>query len=60
MLILAADLGGRAEWFDSVEVAEEVPPDPYAMPYESGLKVFLCRGLKRPLAEVWPELRHYE
>lgn len=60
MLILAADLGDRAEWFDSVEVAEQVVPDPYAMPYESGLKVFLCRGLKRPLAEVWPELRHYD
>ena len=60
MLVLAADLGERADWFESVEIVEQVPPDPHAMPYESGLKVFLCRGLKRPLAEVWPELRHYE
>ena len=29
---------------------------PHAMPYESG-SITLCRGLRRPLAEVWAELK---
>jgi len=60
MLILAGDLGGRESWFESVEVAATVAPNEHAMPYENGLKVFLCRGLKLPLAEIWPQLKHYD
>jgi len=31
----------------------------YAMAYETNLPVYVCRKLKRPLAEVWPELKRY-
>jgi hypothetical protein len=57
MLILANDLGGRETFFESVEVAATVEHNDYAMPYENDLKVFLCRGLKQPLAELWPQLQ---
>ncbi len=30
------------------------------MPYENHQSIFVCRGLKRPLAELWPLLKHYE
>ena len=60
MLILADDLGGRESFFESVEVAATVEHNDYAMPYENDLQVFLCRGLKQPLAELWPQLKHYD
>jgi 4-amino-4-deoxy-L-arabinose transferase-like glycosyltransferase len=31
---------------------------PYSMPYEH-FDVFYCQGLKRPLAEVWPEVKNW-
>ncbi len=34
--------------------------DPWAMPYERGRSVWICRGLDRPIADLWPLARHYE
>lgn len=31
----------------------------YVMPYEDGLPIMLCRGIKRPLAQVWPAVKDY-
>jgi hypothetical protein len=33
---------------------------PYAMPYETGRPIFLCRGLRPDLAALWPRLKRYE
>ena len=33
---------------------------PYAMPYENGRPIFICRGLRRNLSEVWSRLKRYE
>ena len=32
---------------------------PYSMPYEHS-DVFYCRGLKQPLKELWPQLKHWD
>lgn len=32
---------------------------PFVMPYENDRPIILCRGLRRPLAEVWPLFRRY-
>jgi 4-amino-4-deoxy-L-arabinose transferase-like glycosyltransferase len=32
----------------------------YAMPYEQGRGIFICRGLKRPIADIWPHTKSYE
>ncbi|HXU45101.1 MAG TPA: hypothetical protein VN783_06215, partial [Thermoanaerobaculia bacterium] len=29
------------------------------MPYESGLNIHVCRGMKRPIAELWPKIKNY-
>ena len=60
MLVLSDSMGGRESMFESVVEVEEVAPNEYAMPYENGLKVFLCRGLRRPMSELWPELKQFE
>jgi len=31
----------------------------YCMPYESNLPVYVCRGLKAPLRELWTQVRNY-
>ena len=32
----------------------------WAMAYENGKLIVLCRGLKHPLSEAWPRLKHFE
>jgi len=33
--------------------------NPYAMPIENGRPIFLCRGLKVRLADIWPHIKLY-
>ncbi len=32
----------------------------YCMPYENGLPIFVCRGLKMDMREAWPGAKQYE
>jgi hypothetical protein len=32
----------------------------YCMPYEKNKPIHLCRGIKRTLEEIWPEVKHFE
>jgi hypothetical protein len=43
--------------FTSVELAGHVT-HPYSMPYEH-FDVWVCRGMREPLARVWPRLKEY-
>jgi hypothetical protein len=52
--------GDPARWrraCESVEIAGNFGA-PYVMPYENERPIFLCRGLHRPLSEVWERLRY--
>lgn len=49
--------GVRPLFDDMQEVARCYHP--HAMGYENDLPVYICRGLKRPLAEIWPGIRSY-
>jgi len=44
--------------FATVEKAASVY-HPYSMPYEH-FDVFYCRGLKQPLSEFWPQVKHWD
>lgn len=44
--------------FASVTLADRTQCE-FAMPYENGAPIFLCRGLNQPLGERWPALRGY-
>jgi hypothetical protein len=52
------DCGGGA-WRQRTLGARPVD-NPWAMPYERGRMVWICRGLERPVSELWPLVRHYE
>ncbi len=32
----------------------------YCMPYEDGQPIWLARGLKIPLEQIWPQLKHFD
>jgi 4-amino-4-deoxy-L-arabinose transferase-like glycosyltransferase len=33
---------------------------PYIMPYENNRPIMLCRGIRKPLAKIWPAVKAYE
>ena len=45
--------------FTSVEKLSETECGD-CMPYENHIPIFVCRGMKTSLAELWPSLKHYE
>ena len=57
LIIIGGDPEDNAK-FDSVETVGTVQA-PYAMPYERGVQVSIGRGLKMPVAEAWPKLKHF-
>jgi hypothetical protein len=56
---LGGDLDFLRERFASVEIAGAIACK-FCMPYESNLNIYLCRNPRRPFAELWQELKHYE
>jgi 4-amino-4-deoxy-L-arabinose transferase-like glycosyltransferase len=32
---------------------------PFVMPYEDDMPIMVCRGIKRPLASIWPSIKNY-
>jgi hypothetical protein len=30
------------------------------MPYENHVAIFICRGIRTPLPQLWPSLKHFE
>ncbi|HYA17250.1 MAG TPA: glycosyltransferase family 39 protein [Bryobacteraceae bacterium] len=46
------------ELFASVEKVGHAG-HPYSMPYQH-IDIFWCRGMKRPLREVWPEIKNWD
>ncbi len=59
MIVLGGALRDMQEAFEVVQVAGTVSCT-YCIPYEDSLSIYLCRGLRSPLAERWPRTRHYE
>lgn len=59
MLILDSNSREEAEQFASVQDLGVVESSPWAMPWEQRQHIYLCRGLKKPLREVWPKLKNW-
>ncbi len=45
--------------WDSVEDLGPIESSPWAMPFEQRRHLFLCRGLKLPLDQAWPEVKEW-
>jgi hypothetical protein len=59
MIILGRELEDHSEDFTSC-IRKTVSDCKYCMPYEDNMKIFLCKGLKKPLKEIWKQEKHYE
>ena len=59
MIVLSRRPDRLRERFDSIELVGEIDCGD-CMPYENHQPIYLCRGLRPPLAAQWPSLKHYE
>ena len=59
VLILGGTYDDHVNDFQEVKLVG-VSDCQYCMPYEDNLNIFICRGLKVPLAEAWPLEKHYD
>jgi len=59
---LAIHVGGEVERWrrgcSSLEVVGETRNE-FAMPYENNRPIFICRGLRVPITEIWDRLKRY-
>lgn len=58
LIIIGGDIEDHLEGFEEVYIAA-VHSNKYAMPFESDLPIYIARGLKRPIKDVWPEVKEY-
>jgi hypothetical protein len=59
LIVLTRNRARLDRLFTSVEPRSETECRD-CMPYEDHLPIYVCRGLKTPLAQLWPSLKHYE
>jgi len=60
VLVVVGDREERLrERFERVERAATIECG-LCMPYENHRPVWVCRGLRRPVPDVWPQVKHYD
>jgi hypothetical protein len=58
LIDVGGDCAARERLFASAERAATFT-SPWVQPYEDDLPIMVCRGIKRPLSEVWPATKGY-
>ncbi len=58
MIVMGGNRRDAEQQFASVERVAHID-HPYSMPYNH-VDVFYCRGLKQPLAVLWPKVKHWD
>jgi len=59
MIVIGGNYQQMVGLFQSVEKVGVID-SPYAMPYETGRPIYVLRGLKEPVAVLWPALKRYQ
>jgi Dolichyl-phosphate-mannose-protein mannosyltransferase len=59
ILVLDTNDTDEREQFGSVEDLGQVASSPWAMPFERGRHIFLCRDLKGSVQELWPRIKNW-
>jgi len=58
LIDVGGDCGADEQIFETTERAATFT-SPWIMPYEDNLPIMVCRGIKKPLAELWPRIKSY-
>jgi hypothetical protein len=56
---LGRDAAGFERAYGDVRAVGRID-NAYAMPYETGLTIWILRQPRAPLAEIWSALKHYD
>ena len=59
MIVVGSSEESLSRRFETVDRAGTVTCR-YCMPYENDKPVWIARGIRQPLAEIWPSLKHYD
>jgi hypothetical protein len=59
VIVVDDDRGDLDRLCNSVEDAGPANRNRYAMPYENSKNIYICRGLKTPLSELWPKVKEW-
>ena len=59
LMDVGGDCGANEHLFESSERAATFT-SPWIMPFEDNLPIMVCRGIKKPLAKLWPRLKSYQ
>lgn len=59
VIILGETMEEHQDDFESCKLAG-VSKCKYCMPYENNVNIFICRGLKYKMEDIWPTTKHYE
>jgi len=59
MIIVGGDIEDHKRVFNDVKQVDVITNE-YAMPYENNLPVYLCRGLKQLMKEVWTQTKDFD
>jgi 4-amino-4-deoxy-L-arabinose transferase-like glycosyltransferase len=58
-ICVGGDCGASAQLFERCEHAATFTA-PWVQPDEDGLPITVCRGIRKPLAEIWPGFKMYQ
>lgn len=59
MIIMGGSKEDHIDDFESIALAKKSECR-HCMPYENHVNIWVCKGLKKSLKEIWPEEKHYE
>ena len=59
VIVLQQARGRLGERFADVQQAATIECQ-HCMPYQNNRPVFVCRGPKQPLAQLWPQVKHFD
>lgn len=59
VVIVGGNLRSHQQAFADVQIGGRATCD-LCMPYESDLAIFVARGLRRSLHEIWPSVKHFD
>ena len=59
LVVLDWPSGSNCHEFSSVRDYGQVQISPWAMPWERRIHIYVCRGLKMPVSELWPEVKKW-
>lgn len=58
-IMVGGDVAKIGSQFGDIQIAGRIE-NPYAMPAETDIPIYVLRSPRQPLTEAWPALKHYE